>query len=194
MLAATSASAWATRLTDVLTMRTGKGGCRAMRSANCIAALSAWPFSTTFSTSPQSSASAEPMRSEARITACLVRAAADAMAFDGGDGDLLELLPRLTEARAEALVEQGLAQRQLAAIGALRIFQIEAGRKSFRRAGQDHHRGFEIVLELARHVAQLAHRLTAERIDVVAAIEMHDGDATLRPEALLDFDESPFHA
>ena len=50
------------------------------------------------------------------------RAAADAMAFDGGDGDLLELLPRLAQARAEALVEQGLALRQLAAIGAFRIF------------------------------------------------------------------------
>ena len=51
----------------------------------------------------------------------------------------------------------------------------------------------KVVLEVARHVAQLAHRLAAERIDVVAAIETHDGDAALRPEPLLDFDELPLH-
>ena len=55
-------------------MRTGIGGWRAMRSANAIDAVNAWPSSTTFSTRPQSSASAAPIRSDARITACLVRA------------------------------------------------------------------------------------------------------------------------
>src|SRR5262249_46649660 len=89
------------------------------------------------------------------------RAAADAMAFDGGNGDLLELLPSLAEARAEPLIEQSLAQRQLAAIGAYRILEIESRGAGLVRPGQDHARGFEIVLELVRHGPQLAHRLAA---------------------------------
>ena len=80
-------------------------------------------------------------------------------------------------------IDSGVAQ---AAFG---ILEVEAGREGLGRAGQDHDRSFEIVLEVARDVAQLAHRLVAEGIDVVAAIEAHDGDAALRAQALLDLDE-----
>ena len=77
--------------------------------------------------------------------------------------------------------------------GAFGILQVEAGREGLGRAGQDDHRGFEIVLEVARHVAQLAHRLPAEGIDVVAAVEAHDGDAALRAQPFSTLTKLPLH-
>src|SRR6266446_5421294 len=142
-------------------MRTGIGGWRAMRSANARAAAKACPSSTTVSTKPQSSASAAAMRSDARMTACLVRrppagaeverhdqccAAADAMALDGGDGDLVHVLPGLAHLGTKPLAMDAFTDRQRIALAAFRVLQVETRREGFRRAGQDHDRGFEIIL------------------------------------------------
>src|SRR5262249_61768238 len=81
------------------------------------------------------------------------RAAADAMAFDGGDRDLIHLLPRLAQFGTEPLAMDALADRELIALPAFGVLEIEARRKGLGRAGQDHDRGLEIVLEVARHVA-----------------------------------------
>src|SRR5262249_61826994 len=80
-------------------------------------------------------------------------AAADAMAFDGGDRDLIHLLPRLAQPGTEPLAMDALADRELIALPAFGVLEIEARRKGLGRAGQDHDRGLEIVLEVARHVA-----------------------------------------
>ena len=121
------------------------------------------------------------------------RAATDAMAFDRGDGDLVHVLPGLAHLGPEPLALDALADRQAVARAPFRIFQVETGAKRLGGTREDHDRGFEIVLEVARHVAQLAHRLLAERIDVVAAIEAHDGDAALRAEAFLYLHELALH-
>src|SRR5262245_8040057 len=108
------------------------------------------------------------------------RAAADAVALAGGERDLPHVLPGLAQARPEALAMDALADRQGIALAPFGVLEVEAGRERPRRAGEDDDRGVEVVLELARHVAQLAHRLVAHRIDAVAAVEAHDGDAPLR--------------
>ena len=52
--------------------------------------------------------------------------------------------------------------------------------------GQHHDRGFAVILEAARGIGELAQRFRRQRIDAVAAVEAHHGDAAVRPKALFD--------
>ncbi len=121
------------------------------------------------------------------------RAAADAMAFDGGDGHLLHVLPGLAHLRSQPLTMNALADRQPSRArpsGSLRSKPAEKALAEPVRITTEVSRS---SLEFARHVAQFTHRLVAERIDVVAAVEAHDGDPPLRAQPLLDLHELTVH-
>ena len=66
------------------------------------------------------------------------------------------------------------------------IFQIKTGAECLRPAGENDDRGAAIVLETARGIGELTQRLGRQRVDAVAAVEAHHGDAPLWPEALFD--------
>ncbi len=88
------------------------------------------------------------------------RAATDAMSLDRGDRSPWSM-------SCQALRILGPSRwrwmrsptEQRVALAAFRVLEVEAGRERLGRACQDHDRRFEIVLEIARHVAQLAHCL-----------------------------------
>ena len=58
-----------------------------------------------------------------------------------------------------------------------------------RAAGQHHHRGFAVILEGAGGTGELTKRFRRERVDGVATVEAHHGDAAIGPEAFFDFYE-----
>ena len=116
------------------------------------------------------------------------RAAADAMVLDGADRHLLHLVPGAAHARADHQRRAAGAHAELRALAAFGILQVEARRKAVRRAGEDDDGGGGIVLEGLRRGAQLAHGGGRQRVQPVAAVETHDGDAAFRAEPLLDGD------
>ena len=65
-------------------------------------------------------------------------------------------------------------------------FRSKPALNDFSTAGQHHDRGVAVVLEAARGIGQLAHGFRRQCIDAVAAVEAHDGDTAIRPEAFLD--------
>ena len=69
---------------------------------------------------------------------------------------------------------------------ALGVLEIEAGAERLGAAGEHHGRGVAVVLKTARGVGELTQRLRRKRIDAVAAIETHHGNAAFRAEALFD--------
>src|SRR3979411_1081764 len=70
-----------------------------------------------------------------------------------------------------------------------RVFQIKAGAERLCAAGQNHHRGFAVILKAAGGVGELTQRLRRQRIEAIAAVETHDRNTAFRPEPLLDGDE-----
>ena len=120
-------------------------------------------------------------------------AAADARPLDGRDRHLLHVPPGPAHARADAQRRAPLPEPQLGPRPAFRVLEVEARREHPGVARQDHHRGRHIVLEGLRGGAKLAHRRGRERIDGVAAVEPHHGDAALGSQPLLDADESVAH-
>jgi hypothetical protein len=73
------------------------------------------------------------------------------------------------------------------------IFQIKAGAECLRPARENDDRGVAIVLKTACGIGELSQRFRRQRIDAVAPVEAHHGDAPLGPEALLDFDKLHQH-
>jgi hypothetical protein len=72
---------------------------------------------------------------------------------------------------------------------ALGIPEVEAGAERFCAAGEHDHRGFGIILKAAGGIGELTQRLRRQRIDAVAAVEAHHGNAALGAEALFDRQE-----
>ena len=101
--------------------------------------------------------------------------------FDGADGDLLHLLPGAGQPRSEFQVPAQRPDIHGLARPALGILEIESGAEGVGAAGEHHHRGVGVVLEAARRIGELTQRFRRQRIDAVAAVEAHHGDASLGP-------------
>src|SRR3954452_24137173 len=72
---------------------------------------------------------------------------------------------------------------------ALGVFQVETGAERFWATGEHHDGCIAVILKTARGIGELTQRLRRQRIDAVAAVEAHHGDAALGPEAFFDGDE-----
>src|SRR5205823_5601095 len=113
-------------------------------------------------------------------------AAADTKAFDGADGDLLQVLPGPRQPRPELQVSAQGAEIHGLPRPAFGILQVKACAKGFGAAREHHDGSVAIILEAPRGIGELAQRFRRQRIDAVAAVETHDRDAALRPETLFD--------
>ena len=97
-------------------------------------------------------------------------APADAPALDGGDGDRLDILPRLAHARPGRQPLAPLGQPQGADLVGFGVAQVEA-HGEIRAAGEDDRRGLMVALETACGLGQLAHRFERQRIGAIAAVQ-----------------------
>ena len=66
------------------------------------------------------------------------------------------------------------------------VLEIEARAEGILAASQHYDRGVGIVFEAARGIGELTQRFRRQRIDAVAAVEPHHGDAPLGPQTLFD--------
>ncbi len=114
------------------------------------------------------------------------RICASAKSFDGADGDLLYLLPGAAQSRSQFEVPAQRTDIHGAARPAFGVLQVEAGAERLGAAGEHHDRRFAVVLETACGVGELTQRLGRQRVDAVATVEPHHGDAPLGPETLFD--------
>ena len=113
-------------------------------------------------------------------------AAADAKTLDGADGDLLHLLPGAGEPRSQLQMPAQRADIHGAARASFGVLQVEPGAERLGTAGEHHDRSIAVVLKTARGIGELTQRLRRKRIDAVAAVEPHHGDAAFRPQAFFD--------
>jgi len=97
---------------------------------------------------------------------------------------ICSLLPGAAQSRSQFEVPAQRTDIHGAARPAFGVLQIEAGAERLGAAGEHHDRRFAVVLETACGVGELTQRLGRQRVDAVATVEPHHGDAPLEPEPL----------
>src|SRR5712692_9310607 len=66
------------------------------------------------------------------------------------------------------------------------VLEVEACAERIGAAGEHYRRGSAVVLKTARGIGELTQRFRRQRVDAVATVEAHHGDAALGPEAFFD--------
>src|SRR5258707_8401112 len=66
------------------------------------------------------------------------------------------------------------------------VLEVEACAERIGAAGEHYRRGSAVVLKTARRIGELTQRFRRQRVDTVATVEAHHGDAALGPETLFD--------
>src|SRR5260221_3985465 len=113
-------------------------------------------------------------------------AAADAKTLDGADGDLLHFLPGAGEPRSQFQMPAQRADIHGPARAAVGVLQVEACAERIGAAGEHYRRGSAVVFKTAGGVGELPQRFRRQRVDAVATVEAHHGDAPLGTETPFD--------